>query len=227
MNPLPFPAGHKHVGSLQIIWIQPKQGHEEICEEKRYHRSQDWRNAPSHQKSRLLTRQGRLTATLTSPGNKSSDQFSCRLQAAQLSGAEGGVSEKLSTEVAEIKGIAKRYTCWKTKVAPSPRSSSCQRSQAESITESFGLEIPSQAIESNINSALSPPLYCIPKCHIHVFFECFQEWWFHHFPGQPDPVPDDPFSEKFFPNMSSKEVALLAQPEAISSCPESYRYCIM
>lgn len=58
----------------------------------------------------LLIRQGRLRATPKSPGNKSSDQFSCRLQAAKLSGAEGGVSEKLSMQIGEIKGIAKRYT---------------------------------------------------------------------------------------------------------------------
>ncbi|KAK4832035.1 hypothetical protein QYF61_020550 [Mycteria americana] len=42
-------------------------------------------------------------------------------------------------------------------------------------------------------------------------------WRLNHFPGQPVPVLDNPFSEEKFPNIQSKPP--LAQLEAISSCP--------
>ncbi|KAK4818640.1 hypothetical protein QYF61_016611 [Mycteria americana] len=42
-------------------------------------------------------------------------------------------------------------------------------------------------------------------------------WGLNHFPGQPVPMLDNPFSEEKFPNIQSKPP--LAQLEAISSCP--------
>ncbi|KAK4816367.1 hypothetical protein QYF61_016271 [Mycteria americana] len=42
-------------------------------------------------------------------------------------------------------------------------------------------------------------------------------WRLNHFPGQPGPMLDNPFSEEKFPNIQSKPP--LAQLEAISSCP--------
>ncbi|KAK4828617.1 hypothetical protein QYF61_000069 [Mycteria americana] len=42
-------------------------------------------------------------------------------------------------------------------------------------------------------------------------------WRLHHFPGQPVPMLDNPFSEVKFPNIQSKPP--LVQLEAISSCP--------
>ncbi|KAK4827783.1 hypothetical protein QYF61_021736 [Mycteria americana] len=42
-------------------------------------------------------------------------------------------------------------------------------------------------------------------------------WRLNHFPGQPVPMHDNPFSEVKFPNIQSKPP--LAQLEAISSCP--------
>ncbi|KAK4820403.1 hypothetical protein QYF61_026239, partial [Mycteria americana] len=42
-------------------------------------------------------------------------------------------------------------------------------------------------------------------------------WQLNHFPGQPVPMLDNPFSEEKFPNIQSKPP--LAQLEAISSCP--------
>ncbi|KAK4825597.1 hypothetical protein QYF61_000686 [Mycteria americana] len=42
-------------------------------------------------------------------------------------------------------------------------------------------------------------------------------WRLNHFPGQPVPMLDNPFSEEKFPNIQSKPP--LAQLEAISSCP--------
>ncbi|KAK4832004.1 hypothetical protein QYF61_020442 [Mycteria americana] len=42
-------------------------------------------------------------------------------------------------------------------------------------------------------------------------------WGLNHFPGQPVPMLDNPFGEEIFPNIQSKP--LLAQLEAISSCP--------
>ncbi|KAK4810953.1 hypothetical protein QYF61_013361 [Mycteria americana] len=44
-----------------------------------------------------------------------------------------------------------------------------------------------------------------------------QGWRLNHFPGQPVPMLDNPFSEEKFPNIQSKPP--LAQLEAISSCP--------
>ncbi|KAK4829680.1 hypothetical protein QYF61_005973 [Mycteria americana] len=52
---------------------------------------------------------------------------------------------------------------------------------------------------------------------IQTSFKYLQGWRLHHFPGQPVPVLDNPFSEVKFPNIQSKPP--LAQPEAISSRP--------
>ncbi|KAK4811283.1 hypothetical protein QYF61_023335 [Mycteria americana] len=46
---------------------------------------------------------------------------------------------------------------------------------------------------------------------------CEEGWRLNHFPGQPVPMLDNPFSEVKFPNIQSKPP--LAQLEAISSCP--------
>ncbi|KAK4828748.1 hypothetical protein QYF61_000739 [Mycteria americana] len=48
-------------------------------------------------------------------------------------------------------------------------------------------------------------------------FKYFQGWRLNHFPGQPVPMLDNPFSEEKFPNIQSKPP--LAQLEAISSHP--------
>ncbi|KAK4826164.1 LOW QUALITY PROTEIN: hypothetical protein QYF61_005737 [Mycteria americana] len=48
-------------------------------------------------------------------------------------------------------------------------------------------------------------------------FKCLQGWRLNHFPGQPVPRLDNPFSEEKFPNIQSKPP--LVQLEAISSCP--------
>ncbi|KAK4813631.1 hypothetical protein QYF61_014391 [Mycteria americana] len=45
-------------------------------------------------------------------------------------------------------------------------------------------------------------------------------WQLNHFPGQPVPMLDNPFSEVKFPNIQSKPP--LVQLEAISSCPVTY-----
>ncbi|KAK4830238.1 hypothetical protein QYF61_009305 [Mycteria americana] len=47
--------------------------------------------------------------------------------------------------------------------------------------------------------------------------ECLWGWQLNHFPGQPVPMLDNPFSEEKFPNIQSKPP--LAQLEAISSRP--------
>ncbi|KAK4818143.1 hypothetical protein QYF61_006742, partial [Mycteria americana] len=51
----------------------------------------------------------------------------------------------------------------------------------------------------------------------HSVYAHIQGWRLNHFPGQPVPVLDNPFSEVKFPNIQSKPP--LAQLEAISSCP--------
>ncbi|KAK4831631.1 hypothetical protein QYF61_018571 [Mycteria americana] len=52
---------------------------------------------------------------------------------------------------------------------------------------------------------------------IQTSFKYLQGWRLNHFPGQPVPMLDNPFSEVKFPNTQSKPP--LAQLEAISSCP--------
>ncbi|KAK4825306.1 LOW QUALITY PROTEIN: hypothetical protein QYF61_026657 [Mycteria americana] len=62
-----------------------------------------------------------------------------------------------------------------------------------------------------------PPLHHVPKHLIQTSFKYLQGWRLNHFPGQPVPMLDNPFSEVTFPNIQSKPP--LAQLEAISSCP--------
>ncbi|KAK4822553.1 hypothetical protein QYF61_015822 [Mycteria americana] len=62
-----------------------------------------------------------------------------------------------------------------------------------------------------------PPLYHVPKHLIQTSFKYLQGWRLNHFPGQPVPMLDNPFSEVKFPNIQSKP--LLAQLEPISSRP--------
>ncbi|KAK4819784.1 hypothetical protein QYF61_011384 [Mycteria americana] len=50
-----------------------------------------------------------------------------------------------------------------------------------------------------------------------ISFPGSEGWQLNHFPGQPVPMLDNPFSEVKFPNIQSKPP--LAQLEAISSCP--------
>ncbi|KAK4823937.1 hypothetical protein QYF61_008323 [Mycteria americana] len=52
---------------------------------------------------------------------------------------------------------------------------------------------------------------------IRTSFKYLQGWRLNHFPGQPVPMLDNPFSEEKFPNIQSKPP--LVQLEAISSCP--------
>ncbi|KAK4808596.1 hypothetical protein QYF61_009899 [Mycteria americana] len=49
------------------------------------------------------------------------------------------------------------------------------------------------------------------------FHSKFRGWRLNHFPGQPVPMLDNPFSEEKFPNIQTKPP--LAQLETISSCP--------
>ncbi|KAK4811173.1 hypothetical protein QYF61_019804 [Mycteria americana] len=50
----------------------------------------------------------------------------------------------------------------------------------------------------------------------HFIIEVYQGWRLNHFPGQPVPMLDNPFSEVTFPNIQSKPP--LVQLEALSSC---------
>ncbi|KAK4818965.1 hypothetical protein QYF61_022632 [Mycteria americana] len=86
------------------------------------------------------------------------------------------------------------------------------------ITESYRLEKTFKIIESNRkpNTAKTTTKPC-PKHLIQTSFKYLQGWRLNHFPGQPVPMLDNPFSEVKFPNVQSKPP--LAQLEAISSCP--------
>ncbi|KAK4818960.1 hypothetical protein QYF61_022627, partial [Mycteria americana] len=62
-----------------------------------------------------------------------------------------------------------------------------------------------------------PPLNHVPKHFIQTSFKYLQGWRLNHFPGQPLPMLDNPFSDVKFPNIQSKPP--LVQLEGISSCP--------
>ncbi|KAK4817196.1 hypothetical protein QYF61_003589 [Mycteria americana] len=93
--------------------------------------------------------------------------------------------------------------------------------QNHRITESqnrIGWKRPLRPSSPTINLTLpSPPLHHVPKHLIQAAFRYLQGWGLHHFPGQPGPMLDNPFSEEKFPNIQSKPP--LAQLEAISSHP--------
>ncbi|KAK4818295.1 hypothetical protein QYF61_010437 [Mycteria americana] len=77
---------------------------------------------------------------------------------------------------------------------------------------------PLRSSSATVNLTLPrPPLYHVPKHLIQTSFKYLQGWRLNHFPGQPVPMLDNPFSEVTFPNIQSKPP--LAQLEAISSCP--------
>ncbi|KAK4824837.1 hypothetical protein QYF61_020210 [Mycteria americana] len=84
--------------------------------------------------------------------------------------------------------------------------------------ESHRLERPLRSLSPTINlTRPSPPLHHVHKHLIQTSFKYLQGWQLNHFPGQPVPMLDNPFSEVKFPNIQSKPP--LAQLEAISSHP--------
>ncbi|KAK4823556.1 LOW QUALITY PROTEIN: hypothetical protein QYF61_003300 [Mycteria americana] len=89
------------------------------------------------------------------------------------------------------------------------------------VTESqnrIGWKRPLRSSSPTVNLTLPrPPLHHVPKHLIQTSFKYLQGWRLNHFPGQPLPMLDNPFSEVKFPNIQSKPP--LAQLEAISSCP--------
>ena len=82
------------------------------------------------------------------------------------------------------------------------------------IIQSFRLEKTFKIIESNHQPC---PLDHVLKCLVYALFEYLQGWWLNHFPGQPVPMPGNPFSKEIFPNIQSKPP--LPPLEAISSHP--------
>ncbi|KAK4817040.1 hypothetical protein QYF61_026166 [Mycteria americana] len=90
--------------------------------------------------------------------------------------------------------------------------------QAAESQNRIGWKRPLRSSSPTINLTLPrPPLHHVPKHLIQTSFKYLQGWRLNHFPGQPVPMLDNPFSEVKFPNIQSKPP--LAQLEAISSCP--------
>ncbi|KAK4825176.1 LOW QUALITY PROTEIN: hypothetical protein QYF61_024656, partial [Mycteria americana] len=88
----------------------------------------------------------------------------------------------------------------------------------ETVQNRMGWKRPLRSLSPTINLTLPrPPLYHVPKHLMQTSFKYLQGWRLNHFPGQPVPMLDNPFSEVKFPNIQSKPP--LVQPEAISSCP--------
>ncbi|KAK4816070.1 hypothetical protein QYF61_011294, partial [Mycteria americana] len=86
----------------------------------------------------------------------------------------------------------------------------CRMAQFDPVTEEKKIFVSSLALPSS-------PLNHVPKHHIYMYFKNLRGLQLNHFPGQPVPVLDNPFTEEIFPNIQSKPP--LAQLEAISSCP--------
>ncbi|KAK4810331.1 hypothetical protein QYF61_018273 [Mycteria americana] len=82
----------------------------------------------------------------------------------------------------------------------------------------IGWKRPLRSSSPTVNLTLPrPPLHHVPKHLIQTSFKYLQRWGLNHFPGQPVPMLDNPFSEVKSPHIQSKPP--LAQLEAISSCP--------
>ncbi|KAK4807134.1 hypothetical protein QYF61_018475 [Mycteria americana] len=82
----------------------------------------------------------------------------------------------------------------------------------------IGWKRPLRSSSPTINLTLPrPPLHHVSKHLIQTSFKYLQGWRLNHFPGQPVPMLDNPFSEEIFPNIQSKPP--LVQLEAISSRP--------
>ena len=68
----------------------------------------------------------------------------------------------------------------------------------------------------------------VSQCNISTLLEHLQEWWLHHFPGQPVPLPHHSFWEEFFPNIHAWLKSLLHQglslccPSCMSSLDSSW-----
>ncbi|KAK4829527.1 hypothetical protein QYF61_005166, partial [Mycteria americana] len=86
------------------------------------------------------------------------------------------------------------------------------------LANHIGWKRPLRSPSPTVNLTLPrPPLHHVPKHLIQTAFKYLQGWRLNHFPGQPVPMLDNPFSEVKFPNIQSKPP--LVQLEAISSCP--------
>ncbi|KAK4816266.1 LOW QUALITY PROTEIN: hypothetical protein QYF61_014338 [Mycteria americana] len=90
--------------------------------------------------------------------------------------------------------------------------------KVEESQNHIGWKRPLRSLSPTINLTLPrPPLHHVPKHLIQTSFKYLQGWRLNHFPGQPGPVLDNPFSGEKFPNIQSKPP--LVQLEAISSHP--------
>ncbi|KAK4831896.1 hypothetical protein QYF61_020043 [Mycteria americana] len=88
----------------------------------------------------------------------------------------------------------------------------------EQAKNRIGWKRPLRSSSPTVNLTLPrPPLYHVPKHLIQTPSKYFQGWRLNHFPGQPVPMLDHPFSEEKFPNIQSKPPLVLL--EAISSRP--------
>ncbi|KAK4815695.1 hypothetical protein QYF61_005508, partial [Mycteria americana] len=75
-------------------------------------------------------------------------------------------------------------------------------------------------LDSSPGMALpSPPLHHVPKHHIYTAFKYLQGWGLHHFPGQPVPVLDNPFTKDIFPNTQSKPPLAAVESDEVSPQP--------
>ncbi|KAK4812634.1 hypothetical protein QYF61_012144 [Mycteria americana] len=84
----------------------------------------------------------------------------------------------------------------------------------------IGWKRPLRSSSPTVNlTPTSPPLHHVPKHLIQTAFKYLQGWRLHHFPGQPGPVLDNPFSEVKFPNIQSKPPLVIVESDEVSPQP--------
>ncbi|KAK4816773.1 hypothetical protein QYF61_022771 [Mycteria americana] len=103
-------------------------------------------------------------------------------------------------------------------VNQSPKQAKVCPPEVQESQNRIGWKRPLRSSSPTVNLTLPrPPLHHVPKHLIQTSFKYLQGWRLNHFPGQPGPMLDNPFTEVKFPNIQSKPP--LQQLEAISSRP--------
>lgn len=100
--------------------------------------------------------------------------------------------------------------------------SSAFRSQNPSFCKPCGKHpLPTESFRLGQKTSEIKPSLCrlnhSTKYHIQSFLEHLPGLWLHHLPGQPVPMPYNPFHEEIPPDVQHE--SLLRQSEAVSSCP--------
>ncbi|KAK4812373.1 hypothetical protein QYF61_018823 [Mycteria americana] len=110
-------------------------------------------------------------------------------------------------------------TCLQRKSRQQAGISDVQVGKTESQNR-IGWKRPLRSSSPTVNLTLpSPPLHHVPKHLIQTAFKYLQGWGLNHFPGQPVPMPDKPFSEVKFPKIQFKTPLGVVESDEVSPQP--------